>query len=370
MHCQSVIKFNWEIFYQLKYLSLKEVIFGKNEFLNNSINFKIVSLKITETGTKNIIYILKIFKNLVKLNLSKNFIDKFQSSVFIQNFLLLQNLDLSKNFIKFLDSFSFLHLKNLLFLNLNGNYLKKIKSFSFIHQMLLGELNISDNQEIVELDKKSFNNLKKLKIFHFQSKIFDHVTKYYFQELNSLREVSFLSDEFCCIIKKIKKNIKCSFKVGKIKFCTEIIINIFQKSLLLFFSFILFSFSIFEIIFSYKILNLNFRSIFINNISNILISFYIFLLFSHYVIQHLITENEEKHHFKSKLRNLPCYLAKYLYCLIIDFIFCLIIFNNLFDILKNILIFLKLVFLKLLFIIISLIFMEIFINQVKIIKMN
>jgi Leucine-rich repeat (LRR) protein len=105
-------------------------------------------------------------KKLKYLNLSGNKLDlesQFSSVSYFRMQTLLENLDLSFNEIKFLDSnVTFQQLSALKALNLSHNRLRSIESFTFGYLIQLTELNLASNN-LSLLNKNSFYGLDTLK---------------------------------------------------------------------------------------------------------------------------------------------------------------------------------------------------------------
>lgn len=326
MYCGKKIDFHWEIFTYLKYLNLENIT--EIHLTNSTENFKIINLRISFTKTIILKDILKTFKNLVKLNLSGNFLENFQQNEFIRNTNLINNLDLSKNSLEYLNKLSFSNLKNLYFLNLSENRIEKIPSFTFFHLTKLEELYISNNFCKLELEEKSFRSLKKLKILHLQSEISYHATKYYFYHLISLKTAYFQLNKFCCILKDLKIVETCLFEFKSIKICN------LHKSISKFIIFILFSTSFYlflyiisELFVSFIIFNnFNFKINFLSRLSNLSLFLYIFFLFLHFAIHNFYSDyNNIK---IIAFGNLLCLQAKHLYHFILILNIFIYFFEN------------------------------------------
>lgn len=360
MQCHSQINFQWNIFSYLKHLNLEKLNEIKNNSLQNVTYWKITVLRITQTKVQLLKNILKVVPNLVYLNLSENFIKHFQSIDYIQNYFLLQSLDLSKNHLIYLKKSTFFRLKNLIFLNLNENFFKKINSFSFANLVFLEKLLISNNFKSIELEKYSFRNLSKLKILNFQSNVYNYMTKFYFYPLISLKKAYFQTNQFCCFLENINSRINCSFKLKEINICDDMNLSNFQMILLLFFSIFMTFYSISHGYFLFKnSKNSLWRNEFYYNFLNIFISLYLIFLFFHFF------NRNDKIYTRNTSRILPCLFTNIFYYLMNVFSLCLTFFQNSLGLFKK-----KVYFFffstvwSIFFVIIILVLIEIFSNEV------
>lgn len=308
MFCHEKLEFNSTSINIIKFLNLYRI--EKIEMLKK--NFVITNLKIQKTKTNVLLKVLKLFQNVAYLNLTENFMTEFQSN-FIENHDLLQNLDLSRNFLKFLNKSSFFKLKRLLYLNLDENQLEILKSNTFFHLSNLKELNITKNSKILRLQKFSFYNLDALKIFNFDSKINDYMIKFHFHKLTSLNYGYLRSNKACCYLREINKNLKCQFKFKDLKNCHERKISIF----VIIFLFLLFTclliFSIIMFYFSYKFSEYEF----IDAVLNFSTTFYILFTFLYFLAKYLNIETINENFMFSTIPVLPCILVQHFYQFII-----------------------------------------------------
>lgn len=208
LHCLERIdskffytKNNWKHLVLQNYSSVQSELF--------LVNYHVVTLAVKNTSNNNSIDAIQKFGNLIKLNLSRNCLDKFLSS-YLKNKLLLQNLDLSYNRITILTNKSFSNLHNLLVLNVSYNSFTYLKKDVFSTLKSLKELIIKSRKKI-NLDENIFYKLNKLKILYLKFKTKNKLKSEEIINLISLNEIHLNQYEVCCMLKYLRKQVSCYF---------------------------------------------------------------------------------------------------------------------------------------------------------------
>lgn len=249
--CKYEIQIFSKDFQNFKYLHIENLTKINNSF-NKTMIFSIVALSIRKTQSYFIIEIMKMFHNLVYLNVSMNFLKNFTSN-HLKHPSIIQNLDLSYNDLNNLTKNSFIHLTKLLYLNVSFNKLTYISNSAFFHLISLKKLVIIQPKKPIHLSKNSFWNLKNVTFIFMEFHVKNLISKLHLKHFKMLKKVYVFDFKLCCIFKKLKlEPFKCFYKVNKVLICTDFK---FQLLLQTFFCFlmILCIFSlVFEIFLIYK----------------------------------------------------------------------------------------------------------------------
>lgn len=120
--------------------------------------------------------------NILVLLLNNNYITELDSNLFQLN-TNLKILDLSFNIIELLPNSIFTNLSNLKTLNLTGNKLKEINHITFSNLILLSKLSLTSNKDL-SLKSNVFKNLKNLKYIYMD---LNHLILYHKEIVHSLQ---------------------------------------------------------------------------------------------------------------------------------------------------------------------------------------
>lgn len=322
IHCQNSINISSKNLKNFKYLKIENLtkIYREDE---EQIMFNIVALSISNSKANLTKNLLKIFYNLVYLNISMNNIKEFSSKE-LKNQKMIQNLDLSYNYLKNLTKFSFIHLINLLTLNISYNNLIYISNNAFSNQISLKKLIIIQENQFIHLSKKAFKNLKNLQILIMEFNLKNDLTKIHLIQFNFLKKVFVKKFKSCCLFKKMirKKNFYCYYKINKQLICFDYKFNEFrQNSIIFLFVIIIFSILL-KLIFIFKFnikINLQkFYKIFMDFIISIYLLTAIIYFYEMKIDDHTIN-------FKLKIL---CLFIRIFYILILNFTVSMIFFYD------------------------------------------
>lgn len=175
-----------------------------------------IAVVIKNTTEKNIISILKIFNNIVFLNISNNSMTLFNSS-YLKNSRLIQNIDCSLNEIEILSENTFENMFNLFHLNLSDNPIKIIPKISFSHLISLRTLNLKNSKNIF-IHELTFEKLQNLTILNIQFYSKNHLNGNIFKNLKSLKIIYAKYYKICCLF---HKNINCYYQKKFFSICFQ-----------------------------------------------------------------------------------------------------------------------------------------------------
>lgn len=213
--------FNWTIDHKIKTLNISGL--SKSSKLSLKYEQYLTKLIIINSFIKE--FPLKYFLNIVYLDLSRNQLESINFITEINKTLNIQYLDLSYNKFIINNENVLINLKKLIYLKMNGIVIEKLTK-KLLNLKKLKILQISFTK-LFSIDEYSFENLLSLEELSLNKTVLQkHLSSNLLKNLKNLKYLHSTSFYFCCLAKKLNKNLKiCSPSSSLIKTCSDLIGN-------------------------------------------------------------------------------------------------------------------------------------------------